>query len=188
MIPPTNHLHHLLARLTCRWVQATDLTEHTEFCHQLKQRPDAGITHFTSTKLSCTKRSMPFQLKSENIYSAYRLHNYIEYVEYSMLHTLWTRYHLYSNLDTTRPYTTRHCMHHNNDKMHKSYIAFRPHGSVTWLWFNINISTYQYKKYLCGDRRSYLHSGTSYINKMTCSYWICFLVSTMEILSYIDAI
>ena len=43
-------------------------------------------------------------------------------------------------------------------------------------WFNINMSSYQYRKYHFGDktilRSSYLHNGISYTVKMTSLYWI----------------
>ena len=43
-------------------------------------------------------------------------------------------------------------------------------------WFNIKMSSYQYRKSHCGDktvvRSSYLHNGISYTGKMTSSYWI----------------
>ena len=43
-------------------------------------------------------------------------------------------------------------------------------------WFNIKISSYQYRKSHCGDktvvRSSYLHNGISYTGKMTSLYWI----------------
>ena len=43
-------------------------------------------------------------------------------------------------------------------------------------WFNINMSSYQYRKSHCGDktvvRLSYLHNGISYTGKMTSLYWI----------------
>ena len=43
-------------------------------------------------------------------------------------------------------------------------------------WFNIKMSSYQYRKSHCGDktvvRSSYLHSGISYTGKMTSFYWI----------------
>ena len=43
-------------------------------------------------------------------------------------------------------------------------------------WFNIKMSSYQYRKYHCGDktvvRSSYLHNGISYTGKMTYLYWI----------------
>ena len=43
-------------------------------------------------------------------------------------------------------------------------------------WFNIKMSSYQYKKSHCGDktilRPSYLHNGISYTGKMTSLYWI----------------
>ena len=43
-------------------------------------------------------------------------------------------------------------------------------------WFNIKISSYQYRKSHCGDktivRSSCLHNGISYTGKMTSLYWI----------------
>ena len=43
-------------------------------------------------------------------------------------------------------------------------------------WFNIKMSSYQYRKYHCGDktivRSSYLHNGISYTGKMSSLYWI----------------
>ena len=43
-------------------------------------------------------------------------------------------------------------------------------------WFNIKISSYQYRKSHCGDktvvRSPYLHNGISYTGKMSSLYWI----------------
>ena len=43
-------------------------------------------------------------------------------------------------------------------------------------WFNIKMSSYQYRKSHCGDktvvRSSHLHNGISYTGKMTSLYWI----------------
>ena len=43
-------------------------------------------------------------------------------------------------------------------------------------WFNIKMSSYQYRKSHCGDktilRPSYLHNGISYTGKMSSLYWI----------------
>ena len=43
-------------------------------------------------------------------------------------------------------------------------------------WFNIKMSSYQYRKPHCGDktilRPSYLHNGVSYTGKMASLYWI----------------
>ena len=43
-------------------------------------------------------------------------------------------------------------------------------------WFNIKMSSYQYRKSYCGDkmvvRSSYLHNGISYTGKMASLYWI----------------
>ena len=42
-------------------------------------------------------------------------------------------------------------------------------------WFNIKMSSYQYRKSHCGDktvvRSFYLHNGISYIGKMASLYW-----------------
>ena len=44
------------------------------------------------------------------------------------------------------------------------------------LWFNIKMTSYQYRKSHCGDkavvRSSYLHNGISYTGKMSSLYWI----------------
>ena len=44
------------------------------------------------------------------------------------------------------------------------------------LWFNIKMTSYQYRKSHCGDktilRPSYLHNGISYTGKTTSLYWI----------------
>ena len=43
-------------------------------------------------------------------------------------------------------------------------------------WFNIKMSSYQYRKSHCGDktvvRSSYLHNGISYTGKLSSLYWI----------------
>ena len=43
-------------------------------------------------------------------------------------------------------------------------------------WFNIKMTSYQYRKFHCGDktviRSSYLHNGISYTGKTTSLYWI----------------
>ena len=42
-------------------------------------------------------------------------------------------------------------------------------------WFNIKMTSYQYRKSQCGDktvvRSSYLHNGISYTGKMSSLYW-----------------
>ena len=49
-------------------------------------------------------------------------------------------------------------------------------------WFNIKMTSYQYRKSHCGDktilRPSYLHNGISYTGKMTSLYWIRAQVAT----------
>ena len=60
-------------------------------------------------------------------------------------------------------------------------------------WFNIKMSSYQYRKSLCGDktvvRSSYLHNGISYTGK-TSLYWIrtlaepCLNMMTMLLSSF----
>ena len=55
---------------------------------------------------------------------------------------------------------------------------------LTWRpgpWYNIKMSSYQYRKSHCGDktvvRSSYLHNGISFTGKMTSLYWIGALAS-----------
>ena len=65
--------------------------------------------------------------------------------------------------------------------------------SVLWMqpgpWFNIKMSSYQYRKSHCGDktvvRSSYLHNGISYTGKMTSIYWIS-LWSHYNPVSFLD--
>ena len=56
------------------------------------------------------------------------------------------------------------------------------HVFITGPWFNIKMSSYQYRKSHCGDktilRPSYLHNGISYTGKMTSLYWIGTQVSS----------
>ena len=53
-------------------------------------------------------------------------------------------------------------------------------------WFNINMSSYQYRKSHCRDktvvRSSYLHNGISYTGKMSSLYWIRALESVSLLL------
>ena len=50
---------------------------------------------------------------------------------------------------------------------------------ISWAWFNIKMSSYQYRKSHCGEkmviRSSYLHNGISYTGKMASLYWISLL-------------
>ena len=50
-------------------------------------------------------------------------------------------------------------------------LHLRPVDKITGPWFNIKMSSYQYRKFHCGDktilRPSYLHNGISYTGKMT---------------------
>ena len=52
-------------------------------------------------------------------------------------------------------------------------------------WFNIKMSSYQYRKSHCGDktilRPSYLHNGISYTGKTTSLYWIGVQISVADI-------
>ena len=55
--------------------------------------------------------------------------------------------------------------------------------------FNIKMTSYQYRKFHCGDktvvRSSYLHNGISYTGKMTSLYWIrAQYISHFDINSY----
>ena len=56
-------------------------------------------------------------------------------------------------------------------------------------WFNINMSSYQYRKSHCGDktilRPSYLHNGISHTGKKTDLYWISLPWSPLNI-SYMN--
>ena len=53
-----------------------------------------------------------------------------------------------------------------------AHVSFKPSGP----WFNIKMTSYQYRISHCGDktilRPSYLHNGISYTGKMTSLYWI----------------
>ena len=68
----------------------------------------------------------------------------------------------------------------NSWKTHGCILCIMPTGG----WFNIKMSSYQYRKSHCGDktilRPSYLHNGISYTGKMTSLYWIGVLVSWGE--------
>ena len=52
------------------------------------------------------------------------------------------------------------------------YFIFYTSGG----WFNIKVSSYQYRKSHCGDKTillpSYLHNGISYTGKIASLYWI----------------
>ena len=58
------------------------------------------------------------------------------------------------------------------------YTSYKnPWGQCTpGPWFNIEMSSYQYRKSHCGDktvvRSSYLHNGISYTGEMSSLYWI----------------
>ena len=60
--------------------------------------------------------------------------------------------------------------------LHHNYSRFSSAGP----WFNIKMSSYQYRKFHCGDktilRPSYLHNWISYTGKTTSLYWIGALV------------
>ena len=71
----------------------------------------------------------------------------------------------------------------------KTKMCLRSGGSMKVLgsntgpsgpWFNIKMSSNQYRKSHCGDktilRPSYLHNGISYTGKMTSLYWIRALI------------
>ena len=55
-------------------------------------------------------------------------------------------------------------------------LEFSTYWLVSGPWFNIKMTSYQYRKIHCGDktilRPSYLHNGISYTDKMTSLYWI----------------
>ena len=58
-----------------------------------------------------------------------------------------------------------------------SYVIWNTrHRTESGPWFNIKISSYQYRKSHCGDktilRPSYLHNGISHTGNTTSPYWI----------------
>ena len=70
-----------------------------------------------------------------------------------------------------------------------------PTGGVRFIagtgpWFNIKMSSYQYRKSYCGDktilRPSYLHNGISYTGKTTSLYWIGALMLFLPALLYMS--
>ena len=96
---------------------------------------------------------------------------------------------------TMRKITVAACSYgQQTTRGHRSVAAFH---STAWVctmttdnelmgsgsWFNIKMSSYQYRKSHCGDktvvRSSYLHNGISYTGKMASLYWIsplkCFI-------------
>ena len=83
----------------------------------------------------------------------------------------------------------KHFLNENNSS--RISLKFVIYGSIIsqhwsrWLvgaeqatgpWFNIKMSSYQYRKSHCGDktvvRSSHLHNGISYTGKMSSLYWI----------------
>ena len=80
---------------------------------------------------------------------------------------------------------------HNITERLWTLIAKVSGGGLTLLvrkpgpWFNIKMSTYQYRKSHCGDktvvRSSYLHSGIFYTGKMISLYWISALNTPGEL-------
>ena len=69
----------------------------------------------------------------------------------------------------TVKYVIKHGSYHHN----KEALLM---GTDPGPWFNIKMSSYQYRKSHCGDktilRPSYLHKGISYTDKMSSLYWI----------------
>ena len=76
----------------------------------------------------------------------------------------------FDNAESSRIHLLRHCL-------------LTPAG----FWFNIKMSSYQYRKSNCGDktilRPSYLHNGISYTGKMTSLYWF----SPLTLISYYNS-
>ena len=60
-------------------------------------------------------------------------------------------------------------------------------STQTGPWFNIKVSSHQYRKSHCGDKPfsipCHLHNGNSYTGKMTSLYWIRALVKTVSMKS-----
>ena len=67
-----------------------------------------------------------------------------------------------------------------------SFIYFCWMSNRPGPWFNIKMSSYQYRKSHCGDktvvRSSYLHNGISYTGKMTSLYWFSPQKSALDLL------
>ena len=70
---------------------------------------------------------------------------------------------------------------HDNVGVHqliKDFVTEPVCGETAWPgpWFNIKMSSYQYRKSHCGDKMilwpSYLHNGISYTGKTASLYWI----------------
>ena len=68
------------------------------------------------------------------------------------------------------------CSWGSTDWRCSKYIWVNKFHSLPGPWFNIKMSSYQYRKSHCGDktvvRSSYLHNGISYTGKMSSLYWI----------------
>ena len=64
-------------------------------------------------------------------------------------------------------------------------LKFSLHRSCSYTgpWFNIKMSSYQYRESYCGDnmvkRSYYLHNGISYTGNMSSLYWIGTLVTNI---------
>ena len=76
------------------------------------------------------------------------------------------------------------CYDYNKTKHNKIICIL--YGMYSGPWFNIKMSSYQYRKYHCGDkmgiRSSYhLHNGISYTSKITSLYWTNPLVTSYGI-------
>ena len=76
----------------------------------------------------------------------------------------------FDNAESSRIHLLRHCL-------------LTPAG----FWFNIKMSSYQYRESNCGDKTilgpSYLHNGISYTGKMTSLYWF----SPLTLISYYNS-
>ena len=71
----------------------------------------------------------------------------------------------------------------------KSKCWAKQSGKPSGPWFNIKMSSYQYRKSHCGDktvvRSSYLHNGISYTGKMSSLYWIRAQVASGLVMAHV---
>ena len=92
------------------------------------------------------------------------LDKYFYVLGVSQKHIAWSHYMYFGSKSETR---------HRAQRMMTCSDTKRQHPGP---WFNIKMSSYQYRKSHCGDktilRPSYLPNGISYTGKMTSLYWI----------------
>ena len=102
-------------------------------------------------------------------------------VNWWSLRPLWWMYHQSLNLKTNMTVEKKKLnLIHISAPFISPHMCLRlwwpSHMFLPGPWFNIKMSSYQYRKSHCGDkmilRPSYLHNGISYTGKTTSLYWI----------------